>query len=102
MSKSQGNLNIIDRDGEWFVHRGLFRFVDPTNGNFFEPGLPTKVIKTDWMASQELIVPCPDPLTSDEPVPSVISLDGDVKPRLSDEDAAAAAAAAAASKSKKR
>lgn len=69
------DFKIIDKSGDWFVNRALFRFVDPTNETnptIFEPGLPTKVKPTEWMKGQELIVACPDPMTSDDPIPTVI------------------------------
>lgn len=70
------DMKVIDKDGGWFVNTALFRFVDPTHGEgkevIFEPGVPTKVKETEWMKSQALIVACPDPFESDEPIPTVI------------------------------
>ena len=69
-------VKVIDKDGDWFVNRGLYRMVDPTHGEgkevFLEPGEPTKVKLTDWMLGQSLIVSCPDPVNSDEPMPAQI------------------------------
>lgn len=69
------DFKVVNKTGEWFINRALFRFVDPTNETnpvVFEPGVPTKVIQTDWMKGQELIVPCPDPNNSDDPMPTLI------------------------------
>lgn len=66
------DVKVIDKDGQWFVNRALFRFNDPTEradgaSVNFEPGLPTRVKPTDWMKGQALIVPCDDPFTGDPP-----------------------------------
>jgi hypothetical protein len=68
-------MKVVHKDGEWFVNTAVFRFVDPTNEAdpvIFEPGVPTKVRLTEWIASQPMIVSSPDPMASDEPIPTVI------------------------------
>lgn len=69
------NVKVIDRDGAWVINTAMFRMVDPTNGEgqevLLEPGVPTKVKKTGWMASQPMIKDCPDPM-GDSAIPKVV------------------------------
>ena len=53
--------NILDKDGSWFVNKGSFPFIDPTNGNRFEPETPTKAAVTIWVKSQPALVAWVDP-----------------------------------------
>ena len=53
--------NILDKDGSWFVNKGSFPFIDPTNGNRFEPETPTKAAATIWVKSQPALVAWVDP-----------------------------------------
>lgn len=46
---------IIDADGDFYVNKGAFPFLDPTNGVRFEPGQPVKVKPTTWLANQPVI-----------------------------------------------
>jgi hypothetical protein len=46
---------IVDDKGEFFVNKGVFPFVDPTNGVRFEPDTPVKVVQTAWMKGQPVI-----------------------------------------------
>jgi hypothetical protein len=75
---SSKNFNLIDKDGEWVVNTSQFRLA-ATRGTpeqpeviHIESGVPTKVVMDDYLKSQPLLVPCPDPVNSDEPVPAVI------------------------------
>lgn len=80
------DMNVIDKTGDWVINRAQFRLVDPTHGEgkliVLEPGVPTKVKKTEWMKGQEVVVDCPDPFTSDDPMPSIIvPVDNTLLPR---------------------
>lgn len=78
------DFKIIDKGGEWFVNTALFRMVDPTNDpqTIFEAAMPTKVKPTDWMKGQPMIVACPDPINSDEPMPAtIVPVDSVVVPK---------------------
>ena len=46
---------VYDEDGVWVVNTGMCRFVDPTTGHYFEPGIRTKVKLTDWLEFQPVI-----------------------------------------------
>ncbi len=60
-------MKIIDKAGEWFMNTSQFRYVDGTNGNIFESGVPTKVKPNEWLESQkEIIQPCPDPMAEND------------------------------------
>jgi len=50
-------MQVIDKDGEWFVNTAAFRLPDPTTGHLFEPGVKYKIKKTEWMESQPTIKP---------------------------------------------
>lgn len=67
-------MQVIDKSGEWVVNTSQFRMVDPTHGEgnlmILEPGIATKVIKTDWMRGQDMIEDSPDPL-GEEAIPVV-------------------------------
>lgn len=75
-----GNVKVIDKDGDWFVNRGLFRFVDGDSGAIYEPGVPTKVKDTAWRkAREDMVVAVEDPF-GDPPkkveVPSLLDAKG--------------------------
>jgi hypothetical protein len=46
---------IVDTDGESFVNKGQFPFVDPTTGVRFEPGVAVQVKSNAWIASQPVL-----------------------------------------------
>lgn len=53
---------ILNTSGEWFINIASFGFVDPTNGNRFDPQIPTKADATDWVKSQDAVIkPWVDP-----------------------------------------
>lgn len=57
-----GNVKVVDKDGDWFINRGLFRCVDGTSGVIYEPGVPTKAKDTDWRkARADMVVAVEDP-----------------------------------------
>lgn len=58
-------IKVVDRDGKWYVNSGAFRMVDTTNNDrhvAFEPGIPTKVTPSAWIAGQSVLTEVPDPL----------------------------------------
>lgn len=82
--KSNVDMVIIDRDGEWFVNRALFPMPDP-DGNVFQPMMPTKIKSNDWIKAQEgVIVPCPDPAAGEEMPEQVKPVENTIVPK--DED----------------
>lgn len=48
---------IHDNSGEWLVNTCQYTFVDPTTGCRFEPGVPTKALRSDWVKGQGVIKP---------------------------------------------
>jgi hypothetical protein len=73
------SVNIVDRDGQWFVNRALFRFHDQDRGVNFEPGVPVQIKPTEWMKSQPLIVPVSDPFAPVEVITAESPKDGGMK-----------------------
>ena len=52
------NLTILDATGDWLINSSTYAaFIDPTNGNRFEPGVPTKAVVTDWVKGQPVLKP---------------------------------------------
>lgn len=47
---------ILNSSGEWLINIAQFGFVDPTNGNRFDPQVPTKADVTDWVKSQDAVI----------------------------------------------
>lgn len=43
---------IHDSKGQWLVNKANFGFVDPMSGARFDPHVPTKAQKTEWVKSQ--------------------------------------------------
>jgi hypothetical protein len=54
-------MKIQDPKGVWLINQGSFRFSDGENGTIFEPGEPTKALRTQWVKDQTVIVRCVDP-----------------------------------------
>lgn len=54
-------MKIADQKGVWLISRAQFRFVDGENGTVFEPHVPTKALRTQWVKDQAVIVRCIDP-----------------------------------------
>lgn len=54
-------MNIANQKGVWLISRAQFRFVDGENGTVFEPHVPTKALRTQWVKDQSVIVRCIDP-----------------------------------------
>lgn len=46
---------IVDAEGDTFVNKGQFPFVDPSTGVRFEPGTAVQVKSTAWIASQPVL-----------------------------------------------
>lgn len=46
---------VYDEAGSWIINSGVFTFVDPTNGNRFDPGVKTKAPVTDWIKGQPVL-----------------------------------------------
>lgn len=46
---------IVDSDGEWFVNKGLFPFVDPISGHRFEPNVQTQIKSNKWIEGQPVL-----------------------------------------------
>lgn len=58
---------IYDSKGVWLVNTGAFPFVDPETGARFEPRVPTKAQKTDWVKSQPVMTDWVDPDEATQP-----------------------------------
>lgn len=43
------DIKIADPKGQWYLNTALFRMYDPESNTYFEPGVPTKATKTDWL-----------------------------------------------------
>lgn len=46
---------IVDPKGKFYVNTGSFPFVDPTQGQRFEPGVHVQIVQTAWMKEQPVI-----------------------------------------------
>lgn len=56
------DMTVIDKDGDWYVNRALYRFPHGTReGVVFESGVPTRVVLDDWIKGQPLIEKVADP-----------------------------------------
>lgn len=58
-------MKIADQKGVWLISRAQFRFVDGENGTVFDPHVPTKALRTQWVKDQAVIVRCADPTMED-------------------------------------
>lgn len=63
------DMKIIDGDGEWIVNTGGFRIPDYDRAQdgsdmvYYEPGVPTKVVISDWIKGQVVLEKTDDPTT---------------------------------------
>lgn len=46
---------IVDSDGEWFLNKGIFPFVDPISKHRFEPNVHTQIKPNAWILSQPVL-----------------------------------------------
>jgi hypothetical protein len=46
---------IVDNDGDWFLNKGQYPFIDPTTGVRFEPNVKVQVKETAWIKSQPVL-----------------------------------------------
>lgn len=88
---------ILNSSGEWFINVAQFGFVDPTNGNRFDPQVPTKADATDWVKSQEAVIkPWTDPTNGEAEAAEAAAAAEKAKADAEAEAAAKAAEEAAA------
>lgn len=46
---------IVDADGDWYINKGAFPFVDPTTGTRFEPNIRVQIKTNPWIAGQPVL-----------------------------------------------
>lgn len=46
---------IVDTKGKFYVNTGAYAFVDPTQGQRFEPGVHVQIVQTAWMKEQPVL-----------------------------------------------
>lgn len=79
--KSNLDMVIVDKDGEWFMNIGLFPMPDP-DGRVFAPMMPVKIKDSEWRKLQaEIIVPCADPYSGDKMPEQIKPIDNTIVPK---------------------